>query len=137
VKDHVFTVVNAQRLAEGLQRLREQTFDVVLLDLGLPDSAGIDAVREVRKVCPQVPLIVLSGLDDEEVAVKTLQMDVQDYLTKGQFDGNLLVRSIRYARERKRAIMELQASEARFRRLSESGVMGIAHFNLKGESAPQ
>ena len=132
VRDPGFTVVNAQRLAEGLQYLQEQTFDVVLLDLGLPDSVGTDAVREVRKVCPEVPLIVLSGLDDEEVALKTLQMDVQDYLIKGQFDGNLLVRSIRYARERKRVIMELQASEARFRRLSESGVIGIAYFDING-----
>jgi len=132
VQDPVFTVVNAQRLAEGIQYLQEQTFDVVLLDLGLPDSIGIDAVRAVRKVCPEVPLVVLSGLDDEEVAIKTLQMDVQDYLTKGKFDGNLLVRSIRYARERKRVIMELQASEARFRRLSESGVIGIAYFDING-----
>ena len=132
VRDPAFTVVNAQRLSDGLQCLREQTFDVVLLDLGLPDSVGTGAVRDVRKVCPEVPLIVLSGLDDEEVAVKTLQMDVQDYLTKGQFDGNLLVRSIRYARERKRVIMELQASEARFRRLSESGVIGIVYFDING-----
>jgi diguanylate cyclase (GGDEF)-like protein/PAS domain S-box-containing protein len=132
VRDPSFTVVNARRLAEGLQCLREQTFDVVLLDLGLPDSAGIDAVRDVRKVCPEVPLIVLSGLDDEEVAIKTLQMDVQDYLTKGQIDGNILVRSIRYARERKRVIMELQASESRFHSLSESGVIGIAYFDING-----
>src|ERR1700690_3267980 len=83
VKSPIFTVVNAQRLVEGIQYLREQTFDVVLLDLGLPDSVGIDSVRDVRKVCPEVALIVLSGLDDEEVAVKALQMDVQDYLTKG------------------------------------------------------
>jgi diguanylate cyclase (GGDEF)-like protein/PAS domain S-box-containing protein len=132
VKDPLFTVVNAQRLAEGLQCLREQSFDVVLLDLGLPDSEGISAVREVRKVCPEVPLIVLSGLDDEEVALKTLQMDVQDYIIKGQIDGNLLVRSIRYARERKRVVMELQASESRFRSLSESGVIGIAYFEING-----
>src|SRR6266498_649340 len=86
VRDPVFTVVIAERLANGLQCLREETFDVVLLDLGLPDSAGIDAVRDVRKVCPEVPLIVLSGLDDQEVALKTLQQDVQDYLIKGQID---------------------------------------------------
>jgi diguanylate cyclase (GGDEF)-like protein/PAS domain S-box-containing protein len=132
VQDSVFTVVNAQRLTEGLQCLREQTFDVVLLDLGLPDSEGMSAVREVRKVCPEVPLIVLSGLDDEEFALKTLQMDVQDYLIKGQMDGNLLVRSIRYARERKRVVMELQASESRFRSLSESGIIGIAYFDVNG-----
>ena len=132
VQDSVFTVVNAQRLTEGLQCLREQTFDVVLLDLGLPDSEGMSAVREVRKVCPEVPLIVLSGLDDEEFALKTLQMDVQDYLIKGQIDGNLLVRSIRYARERKRVVMELQASESRFRSLSESSIIGIAYFDVNG-----
>jgi diguanylate cyclase (GGDEF)-like protein/PAS domain S-box-containing protein len=132
MQDPVFTVVTAERLATGLQFLREQTFDVVLLDLGLPDSAGIEAVRDIRRVCPEVPLIVLSGLDDQEVALKTLQMDVQDYLTKGQIDSNLLVRSIRYAQERKRVIMQLQASEARFRRLSESGVIGIAYFDING-----
>ncbi len=132
VQDPVFTVVNAQRLTEGLQCLREQAFDVVLLDLGLPDSEGMSAVREVRKVCPEVPLIVLSGLDDEEFALKTLQMDVQDYLIKGQIDGNLLVRSIRYARERKRVVMELQASESRFRSLSESSIIGIAYFDVNG-----
>jgi diguanylate cyclase (GGDEF)-like protein/PAS domain S-box-containing protein len=132
VQGPVFTVVNAQWLAEGLQYLQEQTFDVVLLDLGLPDSVGMDAVRAVRKVCPEVPIIVLSGWDDEEIAVRTLQMDVQDYLIKGKFDGNLLVRSIRYARERKRVITELQASEARFRRLSESGIIGIAYFDING-----
>lgn len=132
VRDPAFTIVNAQRLAEGLQCLREQTFDAVLLDLGLPDKAGVDAVRDVRKACPVVPLIVLTGFDDEEVALKMLQMDVQDYLIKGQIDGNLLVRSIRYARERKRAIMDLQASESRFRRLSESGIIGIAYFDING-----
>ncbi len=132
VQDHNFTVINAQRLDEALQCLREQPFDVVLLDLGLPDSEGIDAVRAVRKESPDVPLIVLSGLDDEEIAVKTLQMDVQDYLIKGQIDGNLLARSIRYARERKRAVMELQASESRFRSLSESGIIGIAYFDING-----
>jgi len=55
VQNPIFTVVNAHRLAEGLQRLREQTFDAVLLDLGLPDSVGIDAVKAVRKECPDVP----------------------------------------------------------------------------------
>jgi len=132
VRDPAFTVVHAQSVGEGLQRLREQVFDVVLLDLGLPDSKGIDAVQRVRQACPDVPLIVLTGVDDEEVALKTLQMDVQDYLVKGQIDSNLLVRSIRYARERKRAIEALRASESRFRRLSESGVIGIAYFDTNG-----
>src|SRR5208283_3658852 len=132
VRDPAFTVVHAQSVGEGLQRLREQVFDVVLLDLGLPDSKGIDAVQRVRQACPDVPLIVLTGVNDEEVALKTLQMDVQDYLVKGQIDSNLLVRSIRYARERKRAIEALRASESRFRRLSESGVIGIAYFDTNG-----
>ncbi len=132
LRDPVFTVFYAERLAEGLQKLREQTVDVILLDLGLPDSKGIDAVRDIKKDYPDVPLIVLTGLDDEEVALKLLKMDVQDYLIKGQIDSNVLVRSIRYAQERKRANMDLQNSESRLRCLSESGIIGIAYFDING-----
>ncbi len=103
-----------------------------MLDLGLPDGNGIDAVRGIRKEYPEIPLIVLTGLDDEEVALKMLKMDVQDYLIKGQLDGNVLVRSIRYAQERKRALMDLQNSESRLRCLSESGIIGIAYFDING-----
>jgi diguanylate cyclase (GGDEF)-like protein/PAS domain S-box-containing protein len=127
-----FSFVHAARLSEGLDYLKDGIFDVVLLDLKLPDGEGIEVVQAFRQQSQEIPLIVLTGLNDEEVAVKLLRLDVQDYLIKGQIDGSLLVRSIRYAIERKRAVQALQRSEIRFRRLSESGIMGIGYFDTDG-----
>src|SRR5512135_3643110 len=124
VRTAAFSLIHACRLSEGLVFLKRGGIDVVLLDLNLPDGYGVEVVQAVRKQSPEIPLIVLTGLDDEDVAIKLLHLDVQDYLVKGQIDGNLLVRSIRYAIERKRSLEALQRSEARFRRLSESGVIG-------------
>src|SRR5271169_6162684 len=134
VREPSFTFSQAPRLSEGLQLLRDKgdSFDIVLLDLKLPDSEGMDSVLEIRKQSPTIPIIVFTGLDDDEVAIKALNLDVQDYLTKGQIDRNLLVRSIRYAIERKRSVEALRNSEARFRRLSESGIIGIAYFDTDG-----
>ncbi len=127
-----FTFVQAPRLSVGLQALREGSFDIVLLDLGLPDSQGMDSVLKIRMQSPTIPIIVFTGINDDEVALKALHLDVQDYLTKGQIDHNLLVRSIRYAIERRRAVEALRNSEARFRRLSESGIIGIVYFDADG-----
>ena len=132
VRSPVFSFVHAPRLSEGLIFLKEDGFDVALLDLKLPDGEGIEVVHTVRRQAPEIPLIVLTGLDDEEIAIKLLHMDVQDYLIKGQIDGSLLVRSIRYAIERKRVVEALQRSEIRFRRLSESGIIGICYFDTDG-----
>ena len=132
VRDPSFTFVPAPRLADGLKLLRESSFDIVLLDLGLPDSMGMDSVLEIRNQSPTIPIIVFTGIADDEVALKALHLDVQDYLTKGQIDSNLLARAIRYAIERKRAIEALRNSEARFRRLSESGIIGIVYFDADG-----
>lgn len=90
----------AQTISEGLEQLRENDVDVVLLDLGLPDGRGLKAFREVYAQCRQIPIVILSGLDDEEIALESLQEGAQDYLIKGKFERNLLVRAIRYAIER-------------------------------------
>jgi signal transduction histidine kinase len=93
-----------QDLAAGLNRLREGDIDIVLLDLGLPGSAGIETVKELFRLAPRTPtLIVLSGLSDEDVAVQALQAGAQDYLIKGQIDAALLARAMRYARGRAQA----------------------------------
>jgi PAS domain S-box-containing protein len=92
---------HAERLAAGLERL--DSADVVLLDLSLPDSHGLETFQRLRDAAPRVPVVVLTGLDDETVAVRAVQEGAQDYLPKGQVDGQLLVRSMRYAIERKRA----------------------------------
>ncbi len=131
-KEPPFLLFHARRLAEALAYLARHYVHVVLLDLGLPDSLGISAVQDIKKIAPHVPIIVLTGLNDEETAKKALQAEVQDYLHKGEIDRNLLVRSIRYAIERKRTIEALRMSEARFRQLSESGILGIAYYDADG-----
>ena len=77
--------------------LSEHEVDVILLDLGLPDSQGLDAVRRARAAAPRIPLVVLTGLDDESLAAQSLQEGAQDYLIKGEIESRGLVRSLRYA----------------------------------------
>ncbi len=120
-----FELECASRLATGLKHLSTEDIDVVLLDLMLPDSQGFDTFAQVYAQAPQVPIIVLSGLDDTELAMKTVREGAQDYLVKGQMNGNLLVRSMYYAMERKRVekereqlIHELQDALAKVRTLS-------------------
>jgi serine phosphatase RsbU (regulator of sigma subunit) len=87
-------------LREGLSAIGLETA-VVLLDLSLPDSRGWETFERVREKAPHIPIILLTGLDDEQLGAKAVQGGAQDYLVKGQFDGRLLARSIRYAIERK------------------------------------
>lgn len=89
-----------QRLSEGMDRLRGSAFDVILLDLSLPDSQGIDTLAHALEHASDIPIIVFTTIDDEELAIKAAQMGAQDYLVKGQVDEKLLLRSIRYAIER-------------------------------------
>ncbi len=97
-----FEVVVAGRLSEALELLNARRFDVVLLDLGLPDSQGLEALR-LHQSNPTVPVIVMTGRDDEELALQALHAGAQDYLVKSQLPDGLLGRSIRYAIERQRA----------------------------------
>ncbi|MEN6335888.1 MAG: PAS domain S-box protein, partial [Phycisphaerales bacterium] len=118
-------VRNADRLATALALLKEQSFDIVLLDLGLPDSQGMDSVSRLQTHAPHVPVIVLSGLDDANTATQAVQMGVQDYLIKGQVDASLLMRAIRYALERKKAERQLQSAELRYRTIFENSAVAI------------
>jgi signal transduction histidine kinase len=98
-----FDIHHVACLETGLERLATEEFSVVLLDLSLPDAHGMETIQRLRSRHPAVPVIVLSGLDDESAAVQALQEGAQDYLVKGQGDGHLMSRAIRYAVERKRA----------------------------------
>ena len=97
-----FELEQAATLAGGAARLSRGGIDIVLLDLSLPDSPMPDTFRRVHQCDPQVPIIVMSGLDDEQFAMQTVQEGAQDYLVKGHVDTRLLVHAIRYAIERKR-----------------------------------
>jgi response regulator of citrate/malate metabolism len=99
------------RLATGLERLSKDGIDVVLLDLGLPDSTGLDSLKKVSAVTSNTPVVVLTGFEDEEIGLKAVQLGAQDYLIKLQIDSNLLVRCLLYAIERKRMEQKLQEKE--------------------------
>ncbi len=98
----------AGSLNEAVGHLKNNHTDAALLDLTLPDSAGLDTVREVGRTCPDLPIVVLTGVDDEKMGIEAVRMGAQDYLIKGQSDGRFIVRAIRYAIERKQAEQEIQ-----------------------------
>jgi DNA-binding response OmpR family regulator len=107
------TLEHANQLSAGLACLSKHPFDIILLDLGLPDSVGLETLLRTHEHEPDVPVIILTGTADEELAVKAAQSGAQDYLVKGQFNGDLLLRSIRYALERHRLLAELEAMKQR------------------------
>ncbi|MDP2689340.1 MAG: response regulator, partial [Deltaproteobacteria bacterium] len=97
-----FELVQAGRLDAALKLLGKGGVDAVLMDLDLPDSRGFETFRTVRAKAPNVPAVVLTGLADEEMGVRAVKEGAQDYLVKGQVDGNILSRAIRYSVERQR-----------------------------------
>jgi two-component system, cell cycle response regulator len=109
VRDARFEIEWAGELATALQRLSLGGVDIVLLDLALPDSEGLVTFERCYAFAPDVPIIVLTSMDDEGAGVSTVQGGAQDYLVKALVDGNVLVRSIRYAIERHRLLAALRS----------------------------
>jgi PAS domain S-box-containing protein len=104
-----FDVTHSDHLAGGLNQLVEGSFDVILLDLSLPDSWGFETFAMVHAQAPDAPIVPLSGLDDERLAMHAVRAGAQDYLIKGETDTKLLTRTLCYAVERKRAEQLLRA----------------------------
>jgi diguanylate cyclase (GGDEF)-like protein len=100
-------ITRAERISDAVGALRGERFDVVLLDLHLPDASGAECVEKVQNADSLVPIVVLSGQGDEDYAVEILNRGVQDYLVKWEGDGRIILRAIRYAIERKRAEVKL------------------------------
>ncbi|HEX8464582.1 MAG TPA: PAS domain S-box protein, partial [Abditibacterium sp.] len=118
-------LTQAKRLDEALQHLQDKSFDVVLLDLGLPDSQGLETFTRMHREHSKNPILILSGLDNETLSVQAVQDGAQDFLIKGGIDGKALARTMRYAIERKRSEQRLTESEAGYRRLFETARDGI------------
>ncbi len=108
VNASLFWLMHAKSLKEAFNQLEAEHFDIILSDLGLSDSCGLDTFVRLHDRVPKLPIIVMTGLDDEVTGIKAVREGAQDYLVKGQVDGNLLMRSLRYAIERKRTEEEIK-----------------------------
>jgi PAS domain S-box-containing protein len=113
-------LVSVEFLHQAITQLCTQPFDVVLLDFSLPDSRGLETLTRLQEVAPDTPMVVMTGLDDEAIALDSVRLGAQDYIVKGQITTQLLVRTIRYAIERSQTFQMLRESERRFRAIFDS-----------------
>ncbi|MBN1756583.1 response regulator transcription factor [bacterium] len=102
-----FKLTSSKTLEEGLDQIESGGMDVLILDLGLPTSDGLNTLHSVKELDPDLPIVVLTGNKDEDTAIKAVREGAQDYLLKGEVDSRVLVRSLRYAIERKKLEIEL------------------------------
>jgi PAS domain S-box-containing protein len=132
-KTYNFSVKISRNLSSATEEISQTKYDVILLDLTLPESQGLDTFYQLQACCGSTPIVVLSGMDDEGVAVEAVRGGAQDYLVKGHADQQLIVRSIRYALERKKSEEFLRHSEERFRLLIEnsSDLIGLIDNELR------
>ena len=119
------SITHASTLRTGLECLKKDHIDVVLMDLGLPDGRGLDTFEKAFASASHVPIIILTSFDDEELAMQSVRKGAQDYFVKGQVNDSLLRRAVLYAIERKKMLIEyerteerLRASEARLRNIT-------------------
>lgn len=125
-----FELHTVENFAHALQHMRDHKPDVVLLDLTLPDSSGLATVKNAVAAADNIPIIMLTGMDDEDLAIRAVQEGAQDYLIKGQVDSRLLCRAIAYAIERKKARDQL-ANYAR--QLEEKNLQMAAELDMARE----
>jgi len=126
-----FQLAHTDRLASAVAALQGERFDVVLLDLSLPDSSGLQTVRGMRQADPAIPIVVMSGLSDEQVALEAMRMGAQDYLVKGQIDSGMIVRAINHAIERQRIETDLRQQRERIATLHEINLAITETLNLR------
>lgn len=111
---------HASSLSQSIQLCKENDFDIILLDLGLPDSVGLDTLKKLHAATERSPLVVMTGLDDEETALHALREGAQDYLVKNQLTGESIMRTIKYSIERKKIDEVSRLNARRFSILSEA-----------------
>jgi sigma-B regulation protein RsbU (phosphoserine phosphatase) len=144
--DGPFELIHVELLEDALRCLETGRIDVILLDLSLPDSHGVETFLRIYAQAPELPIVILTGLDDQGLALRCVQAGAEDYLVKGQVDDELLVRSLRYAMERSRrrqAEQQLQTQTEEFRaareiqqKLFPSTAPKVPGFDLAGALYP-
>lgn len=115
-----FNITNSTRLDQALNLLESRCFEVILLDLGLPDSQGLETYRKLCSKAGDTPVVILTGLNDESIALKAIQEGAQDYLVKCEMSSSILSRLIQYAVERKKVNQELMENEQLLRNILEN-----------------
>ena len=120
IRDFQKDIIHVDALADAIQNLQQKSFDVILLDLSLPDSYGIDSFFRLSQHAPQTPVLILSGLNDMRFAHDAVKNGAQDYLVKGEFEEKLLAKSITYSIERKNSMELLRESQETYRLLFEN-----------------
>jgi PAS domain S-box-containing protein len=134
-----FDLTHLQRLEETLTLLEQESFNVILMDLSLPDSQGLETIARVRSalersatrsLAPLTPIVVLTGINDEDLAVQAIRSGAQDYLLKGQVDSPLLVHALRYAIERTQMLARVRESEERYALAISGGQVGVWQVNF-------
>ncbi len=124
---------HSEMLADALQTLKQEVFDVILLDLSLPDSDGYNSITQIISLVANLPIIVLTGSNDKQIGINSLRLGVQDYLIKDDITSAVLQKSISYSIERKKSQHQLQENEKRFRALIENSMDGLAVLTKDGE----
>jgi two-component system, NarL family, sensor histidine kinase UhpB len=132
IYDNNFELNHFQRVNDGVKHLNKN-FDIMLLDLNLPDSQGIETFNTMNKHAPELPIIILTGLVDEDLAINIVSEGAQDYLVKGQIDIQLLSRSIKYSIERKNIEIDLRKSEEKYRQMVEKIESGLFLVDSKNQ----
>ncbi len=130
--DTEFEFFHASRLSKGIEYLKEKSIDIILLDLCLPDSEGLESFSQLYQQAPSIPIVVLTGNDDQSLAIKALQSGAQDYVIKNFINSNMIARVLRYTIERYRMKAELEeyasklkASEHRIRTIIDEIADGL------------
>lgn len=128
-----YELINADSLKSAFLFLAEQSFDIILLDLGLPESQGINTLHTVLQHQISLPIVVITSFDDDNAGLSAVQIGAQDYLIKGQIDSSLLIRTIRYAIERFQIKEALSNSEMKYRSLIDQANDAIFLTDLESE----
>lgn len=118
-KETHFDLTHVDRLSIAVKLLQRELFDVILLDLSLPDSNGLETFLSLKTIAPHLPIVLLTGLNDESLALKAVREGAQDYLIKGQATTEVLIRSVNYAIERMHHLEKIHQSEVRLQQINQ------------------